>query len=115
MGQAGDDDMGIVFRRHMGVERAATQDVMAGECDQHGVLDIVIERVAVADAFDGNARDRGHHFDEMGLRGAEPASHVIGQELAQRIGRQLRNGNHDHCPRTPRLSVCGARPAEPKP
>ena len=47
---------------------------------------------------DTGSGDGGHHLDEVGLRGTEPAPHVIGEEFAERIGRKLRNGNHHHCP-----------------
>jgi hypothetical protein len=47
----------------MGVQRAAAQDVVPGQCHEHSVLDIVIECIAVADAFEGNPGDRRHHLD----------------------------------------------------
>jgi len=50
------------------MKRAAAQDVVACQGHQHGMLDIVIERIAVADALDRNSRDRRHHLDEMRLR-----------------------------------------------
>ena len=77
-----------------GARGAAAQDVVAGERHQHGVLDIVIERVAVADAFDGDPRDRGHHLHELGLRRAEAALHVFAEEFAECVGRKFGKGHH---------------------
>ena len=68
VGQAGDDDVGIVLGRHVAVQRAAAQDFVTGQGHQHGVLDIVIERVAIADAFERDAGDRWHRLDQIGLR-----------------------------------------------
>ena len=47
----------IVFGRHVSVPRAPAHN--ADERHQHGMLDILIERVRIADAFDGDAGDRG--------------------------------------------------------
>ena len=65
VGQAGDHDMGVVLDGHVGMQRAPAQDVVAGQRHQHGMFDIVVECVAVADAFESNARDRGYHFDQV--------------------------------------------------
>jgi hypothetical protein len=111
--QAGDDHMGIVFGRHMGVQRAAAQDVVPGQCHQHRVLDIVIERVAVADAFQRNPGDRRHHLDEMRLRRAKAAAHVVCEEFAQCVGCKLRHGNHRDCPRLSRATASGGPHTEP--
>ena len=53
--QAGDDDMRVIVRAHVGVQRAAAHDVVSRQRDEHGVLDIVIQRVAVADTFQRDA------------------------------------------------------------
>jgi hypothetical protein len=89
----------------MGVQRAAAQDVVPGQCHEHSVLDIVIECIAVADAFEGNPGDRRHHLDEMRLRGAKAAAHVVCEEFAQCVGCKLRHGNHRHCPRISRATA----------
>ena len=94
VGEAGNDQVRVVGGRHVGVQRAAAQDVVAGQRHQHGVLDVVVERVAVADAFERDARDRGHHLDQPRLRRAEPALHIGGEELAECIGRQFRYRDH---------------------
>jgi hypothetical protein len=55
--QARHDQVGVVVRRHVRVQRPPAHDVMTGEGHQHGVFDVVVERVAVADAFQ---RDASH-------------------------------------------------------
>ena len=59
--------MGVVACRRVGAQRAATQDVVSGERDQHRMLDVVVEGVAVADAFQRDAGDGRHQFDKPAL------------------------------------------------
>ena len=56
--------MRVILGRHVGVQRPPAQNVVAGERDQHRVLDIVVEGVAVADAFHGDAGNRGNQLDQ---------------------------------------------------
>jgi len=77
------------------MQRAAAQDIVPRQRDQHRVFDIVVERVAVADAFGGYPRDRWHQVHQVGVRRAEPPSHIAAEEFAERIRRQFGNGNHD--------------------
>ena len=103
VGEGGDDKMGVIGRWHVRVQRPAAQDVVASERHQHGVLDVVVERVAVADALQRDARDRGHDFDQARLRGAEAPFHIGGEERTKRVRRQFRHRDHDVTPpnRTP--------------
>ena len=89
VGEAGNDDMGIVIRGHVVVQRAAAQDVVSRQRDQHRVLDIVVERVAVSDAFKRQSRGARHDLHELRLR-TEAAAHIGAEKLLQRICRQLR-------------------------
>jgi hypothetical protein len=73
------------------------------EGDQHRVLDIVVECIAVADAFQRDARDRGDQLDQAGFRGAVPPLHVAREKSAESVGRELRNGYHDRSPLSARL------------
>jgi len=60
---------------------------MAGQGDQHRVLDVVIERIAVADAFE---RQPGGKRDQLGqarMRGPEPILHIGGEKRAQGVCR----------------------------
>ena len=88
--KAGNDDMRVVVRGEVAVQRASAQDVVGRQRDQQRMLDIVVERVAVADAFERDAGGRGHHLRKLGLRRSEPAAHIGAEEFFQRIRRQLR-------------------------
>src|SRR5207344_1895277 len=50
--QAGYDDMGVIIRGQIIVQRATAEDVVSCEGHQQRVFDIVIESVAVSDAFE---------------------------------------------------------------
>src|SRR6266478_6698748 len=76
---------------------------MACEGDQHRVLDIVVECIAVADAFQRDAGDRRDQLDQAGFRGAVPPLHVAREKSAEGVGRELRNGYHDRSPLGARL------------
>ena len=71
---------------------------MACEGDQHRVLDIVVQCIAVADAFQRNAGDRWDQLDQAGFCGAIPPLHVAREKSAEGVGRELRNGYHDRFP-----------------
>src|SRR6185437_4998219 len=51
MDQASQDEVGIVLGGSRTRERTPDQDVMASQYNEHGVLNVVIKRIAVADAF----------------------------------------------------------------
>jgi hypothetical protein len=95
VGHTGNDHMRVVGRWHVRMQCPAAQNIVTGERDQHRVLDIVIERVAVADAFQRDARDRRHQLDQAALGLAVSPIHVVGEKVAQRVSRQLRNGHHE--------------------
>ena len=50
--QTGDQQMGVIAGIGRRQQRPAFHDVVADHRHQHGVFDVVIKRVAVADAFD---------------------------------------------------------------
>ena len=108
--QAGDQEMGVIARRRRRQKRPALHDVVADQRHEHRVLGIVIERVAVADAFEREPRHRGHVLREASMRRSKPAVEVRGQERTQRLGRQFRHRNHV-MPRSfdPRLRSNGHR------
>src|SRR5882724_5445294 len=87
--QAGYDDMGVIIRGQIIVQRATAEDVVSREGHQQRVLDIVVQRVAVSDAFERDASRRRHDLPER-LRGPEAAAHIGAEEAFQGIGRQLR-------------------------
>src|SRR3974377_2538122 len=85
MHQASDDEMRVVLRRHMGVQRSPSYNVMPRERDQHRMLDIMIERVAVADALECNASNGRYNLEQMPGRRAISALDAGSQKVAERI------------------------------
>ena len=67
MGQARQDEIRIIACGRRPRHLASHQDVMAGEGDQHGVLDVVIQRVAVADAIQCQSGRERKNFGEAGM------------------------------------------------
>ena len=90
VGKAGDDDVRIIIRGQVAVQRATAQDIVARKRDQQRVLDIVVESVAVSNAFKRDARGRGHDLHEVRLLRPEPAAHKGAEKLFQGVCRQLR-------------------------
>ncbi len=88
--KAGHDDMRVVVGVDLVVQRAAAQDIVPRQRDQQRVLDIVVERVAVSDAFERHAGGGRHDLHQPCLRGAEAAAHIGAEKLFQRVRRQLR-------------------------
>src|SRR5262249_35655099 len=76
---------------------------MACKRDQHRVLDIVVQCIAVADAFQRDAGDRRDQLDQAGFCTAVPPLHVAREKSAESIGRELGNGYHDRFPLSTRL------------
>src|SRR6516164_7085510 len=76
---------------------------MAGEGDQHRVLDIVVQSIAFADAFQRDAGDRRDQLDQAGFCTAIPPLHVAREKSAESVGREFGNGYHDRFPLSTRL------------
>jgi hypothetical protein len=89
------DQVRVILGRHVGMQCSAAQNVVPCKGDQHGVLDIVVQRIAVADAFQSDAGDRRHQLNEAAFRGAVSPLHVLCEKTPECICRQLRNGHHD--------------------
>ena len=64
------------------MQRTAAHDVVPGKRHQHGVLDIVVECIAVTNALERDTRDRRHRLDQALMPGAETPTHVLAQEVA---------------------------------
>ena len=58
------------------------------------MFDVVIQRVAVADAFQCQLGGKGEQFRQSGTRRAEPASGFLRQKCSQCLCGQLGNGDH---------------------
>jgi hypothetical protein len=67
-----------------------TEDIVSGKRYQQRVLDIVVESVAVSNAFEREAGCRWYDLQEMRLRRPEPAAHIGTKKLFQGICRQFR-------------------------
>jgi hypothetical protein len=68
---------------------------MPGESDQHRMLDIVVQGIAVADAIQCKLGSVGQQFAQVGARGAKLGSRFRRQKGPKRLRRQLRDGDHD--------------------
>jgi len=91
---AGDEEMGVIAGIGRRQQRAALHDVVADQRHQHGVFDIMVERVAIADAFQRDLRHERNDFREARMRAPEPILHVGGKERAQRFRRQFWQSDH---------------------
>ena len=94
MGEAGDDEVRVVVRGRVGEQRAALEDIVARQGDEHGMLDIVVKGVAVADAFEREPRREWNDLGEPRVRDPEPVSDVVRQIRAKRFGREPRHRDH---------------------
>ena len=72
MEKTGDDDVRVVVRGHLIVERTTAEDVVSRKRHQHRMLDIVVERVAVSNAFERQARPRLPDADSQPCRADHP-------------------------------------------
>ena len=84
----------VVVRGRSGQQSAPFEDVVAGQGDEHCVLDVVVKGVAVADAFEREPRGERDDLGQARVRDPEPVSHVVGQKRAKSIRRQA--GQRDH-------------------
>ena len=82
--------MRIIVRGQGAVQRTAAEDIVSREGDEQRVFDIVVERVAVSDAFERDASGRRHHVHEVRLRRPEPLAHIGAEKLFQGVCRQVR-------------------------
>jgi hypothetical protein len=72
------------------VQLTAAEDIVSGKRYQQRVLDIVVERVAIANAFEREASGRRHLLHELCLRRPEPTAHIGTEKLFQGVCRQFR-------------------------
>ena len=78
--EARQNEIGVVAGRRGTLQRPADQYVMADQGDEHRMLDVVIERIAVANTFQGELCRRREKFCDPCLRNAKPKSGFCGQE-----------------------------------
>ena len=94
MGETGHNEVRIVADRGGSLQRPPDQDVVADQRHQHGVLDIVIERVAVADALQCQPCGEWKQFGQTRRRSAEQVLGLLRQKRTQRMRSQLWNCDH---------------------
>src|SRR6202040_3596519 len=85
MSKARQNEIGVVGRGGQPLQVTPDQDVMADKRDQHRVFDVVIQRIAVADAFQRKLGREWQQFGELGMGRAEPATRFRSQECTQRL------------------------------
>ena len=88
--EARENEIGIIPGRGLALQRAADQDVMADEGNQHGMLDFVVQRVAVSDAFQSDVSGVRHDLRELLLCRPEGTAHEGTEKFLQGICRQRR-------------------------
>ena len=92
--EARDDEIGVVVWGRVRQERPPLEDVVAREGDEHGVLDIVVEGVAVADAFQREFRSERNDLGKARVRTIVTATHTRDElqfalDAFGRVGRAL--------------------------
>ena len=94
MQKAGDDEVNVVLGLDRVGQRPPSQNIAANHGYKHGVLVIVVERVAPGDAFD---RRSGQHAQPLGLVAlarAKEFAEVFREKLAKFLRGQRRNHIH---------------------
>src|SRR6267378_2516308 len=93
MSKTRQNKIGVVARGRRTLQMTPDQDVMADKRDQHRVFDVVIQRIAVADAFQRKLCREWQQFGELGMGRAKPAARFRSQERTQRLRHHLRDRN----------------------
>jgi hypothetical protein len=96
--QAGDDQVREVLRLQALGEHAAAQDIASGQGDEEGVLDVVVEGVALAQALQRNACDSIEALGLVPVRGAKQPPEVVREMLAEFIRHDRGNRHHGGLP-----------------
>ena len=83
MREAGDDEVRIIRRCHRHQQRTTLKDFVAGQSDEHSVLDVVVEGIAIADAIKRQSGGKGDDFGQARMRRPEPILHIGGEKRAE--------------------------------
>jgi hypothetical protein len=89
MRQTSDDEVRIIGRRRRHQQCTTLEDVVSRQSDEHRMLNVVVEGIAVADAFEGQLGGKRDDFGQPRMGGPEPILHIGGQERTQRFCRHL--------------------------
>jgi hypothetical protein len=83
MRQARYNKVRIIGRCRRLQKRTTLKDVVASQSDEHRVLDVVVEGIAIPDAFKRQPGGKWNEFRQARMRGSEPILHIGGEERAQ--------------------------------
>ena len=98
MSKARQNEIGVVARGRQPLQVTPDQDVMADKRDQHRVFDVMIQRIAVADAFQRKLGRERQQFGELGMGRAKPAARFRRQERTQRLRHHFGDRNQRQWP-----------------
>ena len=76
MRQAGNDEVRIVGRCRRLQQRAPLENIVAGQGDEHRMLDIVVKGIAVSDTFKRQPRGKRNELRQARMRRPEPILRV---------------------------------------
>jgi hypothetical protein len=62
---------------------------MAGQSDEHRMLDVVVQGIAIPDAFKRQPGGKWNEFRQARMRSPETVLHIGGEERAQGFRRYL--------------------------
>jgi PP-loop superfamily ATP-utilizing enzyme len=79
MQKARDKEVRIVAWCRVCEERPTLYDVISNQCNEHRVLDVVVEGVAVSNAFERKTGYRWNEFGQMRLSRPKPAAQMGGK------------------------------------
>ncbi len=96
--EAGADEMQVVGRLDPLLQHPAPEDVPPDRGHEHGVLEIVVEGVALGDRLDGAASERPEPLGLVLVGRAKDVAEVLGEELPELSGRHGRDGLHPMAP-----------------
>src|SRR6516165_4658723 len=82
MQQTGDEEVRDITGIGRAQQSAALDDVITHERDQHRVLDVMIKRIAIADALKSDSGNRRDQFGQMSMGRTKISVQMLGKERA---------------------------------
>jgi hypothetical protein len=81
MQQTGNDEVGVIVWLDAFGQRSATQVVASDQGDQKGMLDVVVECIALAQALQSNTSNAVEPLGMLVMRRAKELSDILGRSL----------------------------------
>ena len=94
MGETAQNEVRVVGGRRGALQLPSCQDVVPNQRHEHGMFDVVIERIAVSDALQRQPGGKRQQIRQSGMRRAEPAFDFLRQVRAKGLRGQLRDCDH---------------------